>query len=123
MSDVRNLFRDIPDALPAELFETLLEGETFKLERIVSLGHATPEGQWYDQARDEWVALLCGAAKLEFEDKRELVALNPGDFMLLPARRRHRVAWTDPDQPTVWLALHYNPIRGRRCSPDKGETK
>lgn len=108
MTTVRNLLRNIPDALPEELFQTLLEGCAFKLERIVSLGHTTPPGQWYDQAQDEWVALFSGAARLEFEGNSDSVTLNPGDCVLLPARQRHRVAWTDPDQPTVWLALHYN---------------
>jgi len=27
--------------------------------------------------------------------------------VVIPARCRHRVEWTDPDQETVWLALHH----------------
>jgi len=27
----------------------------------------------------------------------------------LPAKCRHRVDWTDPDEPTVWLAVFYPP--------------
>jgi cupin 2 domain-containing protein len=76
-----------------------------KLERIVSHGHATPEAGWYDQEQDEWVMLLAGAAGLLIEGEGER-ALAPGDALLLPAHCRHRVTWTAPDQPTVWLALH-----------------
>jgi cupin 2 domain-containing protein len=101
-----NLFHTIPADLPAELFDTLLENGFVRIERIVSRGHATPAGQWYDQDRHEWVLLLQGAARLAFADGREL-ELAPGDWLEIPARQRHRVAWTDPAQDTVWLAVHY----------------
>jgi len=104
-----NLFEDIPDQLPEELFETLLMRPGFKLEKIVSRGHATAAGQWYDQAEDEWVLLLKGAAGLRLEDRAEPVVLKPGDHIRLPALCRHRVEWTAPDTDTVWLALHYKP--------------
>lgn len=105
---VANLFRDLPEPLPEELFTVLAEGEGARLERIVSPpGHATPAGEWYDQDRDEWVIVLRGGAGLEIAGREALVELGPGDHLLLPARLRHRVAWTAPDQPTVWLAVHY----------------
>lgn len=100
-----NLFDRIPAELPEELFETLIRTEAVHIERIVSRGHATPEGEWYDQEHDEWVLLVQGAAQLVFHDGRE-VAMGPGDWLEIPARCRHRVAWTDPDQETVWLAVH-----------------
>ena len=102
-----NLFADIPEQLPEELFETLLSRPGFKLERIVSRGHATAAGKWYDQAENEWVLLLKGAAAIRLEDRGDPVVLKPGDCVLLPARCRHRVEWTDPENDTVWLALHY----------------
>lgn len=89
-----------------EQFDELLQGRTFRLERIVSHGHVTPPGQWYDQPQDEWVLVVAGRATLLIEGEaspRELVA---GDYLLLRRHVRHRVEWTDPDQPTVWLALH-----------------
>lgn len=101
-----NLFAHIPDDLPAELLETLLECDALSIERIVSRGHVTPAGQWYDQHRHEWLLLLRGAARLAFADGRE-VALAPGDWLVIPAHRKHRVAWTDPERDTVWLAVHY----------------
>ena len=102
-----NLFAAIPPEIPEEIFEILLETGHFRLERIVSGGQATPPGEWYDQDSHEWVALLSGSAGLRFEDEPEPRVLRPGDYLLIPARRRHRVEWTDPEAPTVWLALHY----------------
>ena len=55
------------------------------------------------------MALLSGGAGLRFEDEAEPRVLAPGDYLLIPAHRRHRVEWTDPETPTVWLALHYEP--------------
>jgi cupin 2 domain-containing protein len=102
-----NLFSGLPASLPEELFDVLLEGDTFRLERIASAGHATAAGAWYDQERDEWVLVLRGAARLRFEREPAPVELGPGDYVLIPAHARHRVEWTDPTQPTIWLALHY----------------
>ena len=106
----KNLFADIPADLRQELFTPLLSGQDFRLERIVSLGHVTPAGQWYDQPEDEWVVLLTGAAELEIAGEEAPVALRPGDYLLLPAGLRHRVSWTDTKEKTVWLALHYNDL-------------
>lgn len=91
----------------AERFDALVEAEGLRLERIVSRGHATPDGEWYDQEQDEWVVVLDGRAQLRFEDPDETTVLNPGDHVVIPAHRRHRVEWTDPDRSTLWLALHY----------------
>ena len=103
---MENLFLNIPDDRPAELLETLIDTGSVRIERIVSRGHVTPAGQWYDQERSEWVALLRGGARLVFADGRE-VTMAAGDWLEIPARQRHRVAWTDPGQDTVWLAVHY----------------
>ncbi len=108
----QSLFAHIPGQLPKEVFETWLETPAFRLERILSLGHVTPEGEWYDQEQNEWVAVLQGRARLAFEDQAEPIDLKPGDALLIPAHCRHRVAWTDPDQETIWLALHFQTPRG-----------
>lgn len=83
-----------------------MEHPGFKLERIVSAGHSTPEGEWYDQDRDEWVILLTGSAGLSFEGEDGIRAMKPGDYVLIPAHTRHRVEWTDRHEKTVWLVLH-----------------
>jgi cupin 2 domain-containing protein len=103
---VENLFHHIPREPPAELFTDLLRTDHFHVERIVSAGHASPAGGWYDQAGQEWVLVLAGAARLEFADGAS-VELGAGDYLNIPAHRKHRVAWTDPSRPTVWLAIHY----------------
>ena len=102
-----NLFESLPQKLPDELIENLVEDSGLRLERVVSTGHVTPEGQWYDQEADEWVVMLTGAAKLRLESPDEVLTLQPGDYLKIPAHRRHRVDWTDPNEPTVWLALHF----------------
>lgn len=104
---MKNLFSEIPAKLPQERFETLLGSESLHIQRIVSRGHASPKGFWYEQERDEWVVVLQGAAELQFEDEEELLRMGPGDWVNIPAGRRHRVQWTDPDQATIWLAVHY----------------
>jgi cupin 2 domain-containing protein len=101
-----NIFAQIPEQLPEELFECILKQGNIVIERIVSNGHISPVGQWYDQARDEWVILLQGKATLLFEKDNNLTSLTPGDYLLIPAHTRHRVEWTQPDFDTVWLAIH-----------------
>ncbi|WP_457651752.1 cupin domain-containing protein [Rhodocaloribacter sp.] len=107
--DGGNLFENIPPELPEELIETLLEAAGLRVERIVSKGQASPPGFWYDQPWHEWVLVLRGGARLEVAGEAGDVTLRPGDYLLLPAHCRHRVAWTDPDAETVWLAIHFAP--------------
>lgn len=102
----KSLFDDVPKELPEELVTVLTESEGVKIERIVSEGHASPEGFWYDQDENEWVLLVSGSAVLVFEDKT--VALMPGDHLLIPARRRHRVESTSTTEKTIWLAVFYS---------------
>jgi cupin 2 domain-containing protein len=100
-----NLFTDFPPHIPDELFTTLLEAADVCIERIVSHGHASPEEFWYDQDHHEWVVVLKGAARLRFE--HETIEMKVGDFVNIPRHRKHRVEWTTPDEPTVWMAVHY----------------
>ncbi|MFO0936489.1 MAG: cupin domain-containing protein [Gemmataceae bacterium] len=102
---VMNLFDDLPNAIPAECMTALAGNAVVRIERIVSHGQASPDGFWYDQDEGEWVIVLKGAARMTVEN--ESVTLNPGDWLNLPAHRRHRVDWTTPDEPTVWLAVFY----------------
>ena len=103
----QNLLSPLPSNLPKELVETLAEDKHVRIERIVSTGHASPEGFWYDQEEAEWVVVLKGEAKLLFEGETQPVHLKPGDHVTIPAHRRHRVEWTTPNEPTVWLAVFY----------------
>lgn len=107
MPDKRNLFENIPAELPAELIEEIVTGSEFRAERIISRGHASPDGFWYDQEENELVVLLQGSAGLRLENQDELIVLQPGDYLLIPGHCRHRVEWTDTTRETIWLALHY----------------
>ncbi len=108
MDRCENLFRDLPEALPDEVTDVLLRGAgSFRLERIVSQGQASPPDFWYDQEEHEWVLLVEGAAGLRFEDEADVRELAPGDHLLIRAHRRHRVEFTPAGKPTVWLALFW----------------
>ena len=104
---MKNLLKNIPDNLPEELFETLVKSDRVHIERIVSKGHASPKEGWYDQDRNEFVLLLKGAARLEFEYGR-VVNMGAGDWFEILAGMKHRVVWTEPEEETVWLAMHYS---------------
>jgi cupin 2 domain-containing protein len=101
-----NLFAKLPRDLPEELFTTLLQAPGIRIERIVSRGNQSPDGFWYDQPTNEWVLVLQGAAKIEFEDGT--LEMRPGDYVDIPAHKKHRLAWTTPNEPTIWLAVHYD---------------
>jgi cupin 2 domain-containing protein len=102
-----NLYTDFPADLPSELVTILIDAANVRIERIVSHGHATSEAFWYDQDQHEWVVILKGAARLRFEDEEKAFEMQPGDFVNIPAHKKHRVEWTAPDEPTIWLAVHY----------------
>ncbi|MDP6923949.1 MAG: cupin domain-containing protein [Candidatus Scalindua sp.] len=105
--DIRNIFSGIQKQAPDEVLDTLLQTGQFKIERITSHGHATTEGEWYDQDRNEWVLVLKGNAGLLFEGNDKSVIMKTGDYINIPAHQKHRVEWTDPEEETVWLAIHY----------------
>ena len=101
--EVKNLFANLPKVKAVEEFSTLFENSNVKIERIVSHSSPSPDGFWYDQADDEWVALLRGGATLEFADG-ELIEMGPGDSLTIPRHVKHRVARTIAE--TIWLAVH-----------------
>jgi cupin 2 domain-containing protein len=102
-----NLLSPLPDARADEVIDALLTRPGLRIERIVSWGQASPPGFWYDQEEGEWILLLAGAAGLRFEDETEPRQLVPGDCLDIAPHRRHRVDWTNPATPTVWLAVFY----------------
>ena len=91
----------------AEQFAAFVDTANLKIERIVSHGQASPAGFWYDQPWAEWVVVLSGAAGLRFDDAADITVLRAGDHVLIPARKRHRVEWTEKGCATIWLAVHY----------------
>lgn len=101
-----NVFKSIPEKLDKEALDTLVQQGDFKIERIVSKGHTSPESGWYDQTQNEWVIVLQGAAILTFADGKE-IHLTTGDHLNIPAFTKHKVSWTAPDVETVWIAVFY----------------
>ncbi|MBX9829924.1 MAG: cupin domain-containing protein [Xanthobacteraceae bacterium] len=105
--DSGNLFAGISGALADEQITTLLSGPNVRIERIVSHGHSSPPGFWYDQDQPEWVIVVAGSAAVLFDGESAPRALRRGDYLHIPAHARHRVEWTDKDEPTIWIAVHH----------------
>ena len=103
-----NLFEYIPAKLDNELIDVLIEGKNIRVERIVSMGQASPPGFWYDQDQGEFVILLKGSAGLLVEGNDQISAMHSGDYLIIPSHVKHRVEWTDPFEQTVWLAIFYD---------------
>ena len=107
-TDRGNLFAAMPRQRADEEVTTLLSSGALRIERIVSHGQASPPGFWYDQPQAEWVIVLAGRAELAFEGDGATTRMERGDWLHIPAHRKHRVAWTDPAQATVWLAVYHD---------------
>jgi len=105
--DHGNLLASLPQGLAAEQTIELLTNANVRIEQIVSTGQASPPEFWYDQEWAEWVLVLTGSAGVLIDGEAEPRVLRPGDYLLIPAHRRHRVAWTEAERPTVWLAVHF----------------
>ena len=103
---VTNIFDNIPTQLHQELFQDIFSKDGLKIQRIVSQGEATQDDKWYIQEDDEWVIVLQGEATLSFEGDFD-VKLNSGDYINIPAHKKHKVSWTSSDEQTIWLAVHY----------------
>ena len=112
-----NLFSPLPEAgvrFDTEIVDLLLNAPGIKIERILSTGQASPPGFWYCQTENEWVVVLRGSAGVKFEAEDEVRVLHAGDAVHIPAQCRHRVEWTDPEVPTVWLAVFYGDVDNKR---------
>jgi cupin 2 domain-containing protein len=49
---------------------------------------------------------LEGEAVIEYENM-EQHTLKAGDYLFIPAHKRHRVAWTTATEKTIWLAIYW----------------
>lgn len=103
---MHNIYQELPSHLPAECIQVLLSQSTVRIERIISQGHSTPAGEWYNQTENEWVIVLQGSGVIEYENG-ETITLNTGDYVYLPAHLKHRVASTIENEYTVWLAIFW----------------
>ena len=101
------LFKGIPVNLPEEIFDIICSTPTVKIERIVSRGHSSPKGFWYDQEKNEFVLVVRGTAGLKLENEDDIIVLKTGDYLNISAHLKHRVEWTDAACETIWLAVYY----------------
>ncbi len=101
-----SLFRNLPNATEEERLEELCRSKSFRIERIVSDSQVSPAGFWFDQLDDEWVLVVQGEAEIALLDPDETIHLSPGDWLMIQAHRKHRVAATSREAVTIWLAVH-----------------
>lgn len=104
---MKSLFEHNFTDLSEEIFDIILEKDSFYVERIISFGHRTPEGIWLQQKRAELVFLLKGWAKLKFKENDVEIFMKPGDYVLIKPLEEHRVSDTAPNEETIWLAIHF----------------
>ena len=103
---IRNIF-ELPSDLPfVEVLETLVDTETVFIEKVISTGQITPDGEWYDQDRSEWLIVLQGEGELGYEDGSR-IKLTVGDYLLIPAHQKHRVEYTSTEPPCIWLTIFF----------------
>jgi cupin 2 domain-containing protein len=105
--NAENLFDNVPSELPQEFCTTIHRAGGLRIERIVSQGHCSPPGFWFDQDEHEWVIVLEGKAAVQFDGDPEPVELQRGAYLNIPAHAKHRVMQTSQTERTVWLAIHY----------------
>lgn len=89
-----------------ESFHTLFQNENILIEKIISTGQRTPDNQWLQQEKSEWVILIRGKAGIRLfnEDVRNLIE---GDFIHIPKNTKHRVEYTSSEPVCIWLAVHF----------------
>ena len=58
--------------------------------------------------KNEWVLVLKWKCRFAYSKvDKEIVFMKSGDYINIPAHKKHRVEWTDPKEETIWLAVHY----------------
>lgn len=105
---MQNIFNDLKVKAGSEKIKILFENQSIKIERIVSNNSSSPKEFWYDQAQDEWVVIIQGEGVLEFAEKKTKLTLKKGDYYHIPAHLKHRVYETSSEEPTIWLAIHFD---------------
>ena len=88
-----------------EIFENLFDDNEVRIERIISSGQRTPEGEWLCEDENEWVLLLQGNSSIKYESG-EKFDLKKGDYLFIPSNTKHRVDFTSVNPHCIWLAVH-----------------
>ena len=101
-SEIVNFFDNIPTSSDKEIFQTIVENNIVKIERIISYGQTTEKENWYNQTEDEFVLVLEGEAKIQYDDQ-SIYHLKKGESLYINAHQKHQVIYTA--NPTIWLAV------------------
>ena len=104
---IKNIFANIPNKIPEEITEILMENKNIRIERIISRGQKSSTDFWYNQDENEWIMVIKGSAKLKIENEPEEITLCMGDYINIPSHLKHRIEWTNPNEETLWLAIFY----------------
>ena len=103
---IGNLFDNIPADLPEEAFTTILQANDFGSSG--SFRKAKPPRLDSGTIRRRTSGSSSWRAAPPCSSRASPSRSNSaGLYLNIPAHVRHRVAWTDPNQKTVWLAIHY----------------
>lgn len=102
-----NFFENIDINKNKEIVDIIHNKNNVRIERIISTGQISPDNFWYDQDENEWLILLDGEAEIEYIDN-STIFLQKGDYLLIPAHKKHRVKYTEIDTNTIWLAIFFN---------------
>jgi len=108
MSVSDRIWSDLPSfPQKEEIIEEIFFHEHVRIERIMSSGQVSPEGFWYDQNENEWLILLSGAAEITLQSPAKIIKLKSGESYFIAAHLKHRISWTHPEAPTLWLAVFF----------------
>jgi len=99
LTHVQNLYLKEEPSENSELFSTLFQNGSLKIESIRSW--LKDPGEYYNQEQDEWVLLLSGEAKLEIDN--QTFDLQSGDYCFIPKHTSHRVLSTSKN--ALWLGV------------------
>lgn len=102
-----NIFSEIPTSIPKEVFNSIIDKDGIKIERIISKGHTTEKDKWYNQEKNEWLIMLKGKAELLFKNNNQIIKMKKGDYLNISAHTEHRVTKTSKKEETIWLTIHY----------------
>jgi cupin 2 domain-containing protein len=108
LMDRKNIFNTEELSRIEECFIPIYSNQKIFIEKIVSFGQTTPENDWLEQDRSEWVALLQGEAEILFENDIHKVSMKRGDYIHIPSHCKHKVTFTSVDPPCIWLAVHFD---------------
>lgn len=103
MSNIFDIEKNLD--LTDEMFIKLFEKENCAIEKIISSGQVTKEGEWLEEDGDEWVILLQGESEIKFHNG-DIIKMKAGDYTLIPAKNKHRVEYTSSDPKCIWLTVH-----------------